>query len=235
MNLSPEWSKLLISCFTVLLAIPTQSSLAGLVDTSEYSLTQIEGVWSFGSTNRSNNAEVDNVHDLSSVNNLMSDGYTDLYDNTGTAENGIYTYDPDNKGIYYGRLTFSFNGGNDFQLETLDFISSRAFSASTQVILEYQLDGGGWQNAVTTTTEDLGMHPLLSNAFSSPPPAGTTFTLNFGSVLADQFRLTFDGGNQVSIHEVSVFGSAITAVPEPSSVVLSGLLVTVGLFRRRRP
>ena len=218
--------QLAVVCVAVLVASAGQVQ-AGIISTSEYSLSGLDGEWRFGSTGWNQSTIIDNVADFSTVAGLMSDGYVDDFGGSAGATNGIYTMS------FLNQLTFEFNVGTDFLLDDLSLISSRAYSGATDITLEYQLDGGAWQTATTSTTTSLGMFPTLSPNYSP----GTQYSLGFGSVLADSFRLTFNGGSQVSIHEVSVSGSSVSAVPEPSSLALFGIgacVAGLGGGRRRR-
>lgn len=199
---------------------------AAFISNSQYSLTQIGGTWAYGSTGWNLGTPVNNAADLVSVGQLLSNGYTDNFDQRTV--NGIYMFPGPN-----GQLTFSFNGGAQYLLDTLSFISSRAYGTSP-IVLEYKLGAGPWQIAESTTTSALGMYPALSNNLNP----GQSFSLSFGSVLADSFRITISG-SQVSLHEISVFGveAPSATTPEPTSLALAGFAgigMAVGAWRRRR-
>ena len=220
--------QLLCVCFATLLSTAADVQ-ADMISTSEYSLSGLDGEWHFGSTGYNQSIPVDNVADLSGVASLMSDGYVDDFGGDNGATNGVYSW----PFPYFGQLTFEFNGGTDFLLDEFSFISSRAYSPSTDIHLEYRLNGGAWQTATTSTTASLGMYPAIRLTYSP----GAQYSLDFGSVLADSFRLTFDGADQVSIHEVSVSGIS-AVVPEPATLALAGIgaisFFASGVFRRKR-
>lgn len=54
-------------------------------------------------------------------------------------------------------------------------------------------------------------------------------------ILADQIRLTTNGGQQISVHELVLTDVGVAQVPEPASIALFGLgLAAVAGIRRKR-
>lgn len=188
------------------------------IASSTYSLSALSGVFAFGRSDWNAYSEpggvVNNTTQLAAVKGLLSDGYVE-HNNQSLGFNGIYS------GYPYGNnsMTFSFTGGADYLLDSLTFLSSRSYGTTTSIILQYVLDGGAWQTALSTTSGALGMLNTGSRSY----------TLNFGGVQADAFRLVLDG-SQISFHELSVNG---TAVPEPGTVTMLGLGL-LGLVATRR-
>lgn len=213
-------TKMAVAC-VVLIAAAGQVQ-AGIISISEYSLTEITGVYAWGQTDWNDvvsSGSVNNVTDLGAVESLMSDGYT--FSPSGGTINGIYNWPIGG----FHALTFGFNGGTDFILDSLSFISSRNYG-DTPITVDYMLDGGGWITAASTTSDTLGITTGSAN----------TYMISLGGIQADAFRFTTNSGRQVSLHEISVEGAAAT-VPEPSSLALFGICVCVagvGAARRRR-
>lgn len=176
---------------------------------SNYSLSELSGVFAYGRTDWNAYGEtggrVNNSTDISRVQNLLSDGYTPLNSSQSGHYNGIYSGYPNANNT----IEFEFNGGSDYILNSLTFLSSRSYSTSTTIALQYALNGGAWQTALNTTTGALGISTGSAN----------DYTLNFGNVTADAFRLVLDG-SQISFHELSIDGAA---VPEPTTIALFGL------------
>lgn len=198
----------------------SSSAHGALINASNYSLDSIGGQWAWGNTDWNAVGAygyVDNVADLATVEGLLSDGYS--YAAPGSSDlNGIYNF----PGSGVRSLAFSFDSGVDFQLDSLSFISSRSYSSDTQVSVDYSLDGGAWVNALTTTAGALGI--------VTGSTAGT-YTLSFGGVTADAFRFNV-AGNQVSVHEILVDGSAVGAVPTPETLALMAIGI-LGIGYRR--
>ncbi|MDO9197542.1 PEP-CTERM sorting domain-containing protein [Rhodoferax sp.] len=207
------------------------SAIASPLSTTQYSVTGLSGSWAAGSTGwNSYPASVS----VASANTLMSDGYVD--DFSISAINGIYAGYPSSS----SSITFGTNDGSNVLLNYFSFITSRNYSNSTVLYLDYSVDGGAWINAETISTGALlaplssCLNPAVGYGNSC---AGQTATMGFGGVLADQWRLSLLGNqgapfNQVSLHEVIV-GSDST-VPEPESLALFGLaLAGLALTRRK--
>lgn len=216
----------------ILFVVATQVQ-AGVISPSNYSLVSIGGGWAFGSTGWNHGVAVDNTADLATVAGLLSDGYTDDLGGPAGVTNGIYTH----LAPYSGQLTFELNAVH--LLEELTFVSSRALLGTIEIALEYKLGDEPWKTATTATTGSLGMYPLL--LINQSP--GTSFSLDFGSALADSFRIIISEGYQVSIHEVEIMGTPAASapdpnvVPEPSSFAVFGIVAFMaGVFawRNRR-
>jgi hypothetical protein len=190
------------------------ASLAALISPIEYNLTGLTGNFAYGRTDYNAYGEsatfnLDNVSSLSTVETLLSDGYVPMGYIPGQ-KNGIYSGYPSTG---FHSIEFAFNNGTDYLLNSFSFLSSRAYTSSTNIQLEYALNGQPWQIASSTTSGALGITTGNANSY----------TLDFGGILADSFRLTLNSGGQVSFHEVSIDGSKATAVPEPATLALFGL------------
>lgn len=209
------------------LALIGSATLAGAapIATTSYHLSSITGTFAWGQTDWnavSSLGSVNNTTDLATVNAMMSDGYAFMAGGSGAATaNGIYNWPVGG----YNALTFTFDGGANHVLDSLSFVSSRSYAANTSIAVDVMLDGGAWVNALTTTAGALGIST----------GSGNTYTLNLGGVSADAFRFVLQGGNQVSVHEIGLAGSAAATVPEPASFALVALaLAGVGFARTRR-
>ncbi len=212
--------KIIAAAVALTLSASAQVSAAPIA-TSAYKLTALSGSFSFGQTNWNGFGQfgvIDNTTQLADVHAVLSDGYTPLGPWADTY-NGIYSGYPDNANT----IEFSF-GGADYALDTLTFLSSRSYTWETSIVMQYALNGGAWQTAASTTAGALGIMDGDASAY----------TLNFGGITADAFRLSLNG-NQISFHEISVDGQAIPAadVPEPAGMALLGLGL-LGLAASRR-
>jgi hypothetical protein len=183
---------------------------ADVISASTYSLTKLTGNFNYGYTDWNGGSVVNNSAQLNRVEGILSDGYVANTTRKGTV-NGIYSGYPDAANT----IEFSFDGGVDYKLDSLTFLSSRSYSDATTVGLQYALNGGNWVTAMNTTAGALGI--TTGDAYN--------YTLNFGGVTADAFRLVLNG-DQISFHEISVDGAlkvAPAVVPEPTTVALLGL------------
>jgi hypothetical protein len=187
---------------------------AQIIPSGEYSLTSITGSYAWGQTDW-NDATclgyVDNVADLATVETLLSDGYTAQSANSpcgaNPIANGIYNWDP----AGFHALEFDMVGGANYTLNQLNFMSSRSYSGTTPITVDYAVDGGPWTTAVATTSGTIGITTGAAN----------TYSLSLGGVVADRFRFTTTDGDQVSLHEISIEGVAelaITSIPTLSEV-----------------
>jgi hypothetical protein len=199
------------------------SSFATVISSDDYSLTAASE-FGLGSTGWNMQSTAGYTSDLTLIEGLLSDGYVD--DFSKSVVNGIYYGFPSEGSTSI--LEFSMDGGVDTQLGELSFLSSRAYAdGNTVITLEYQLNGGGWITGASGTAAQLGMYPGLEENLS---PA-QEFKLGFGGIVtADQFRMTFAGTSQVSLHEVQV-----SSVPVPAAVWLFGsALAGLGWVRRKQ-
>ncbi|HZZ79886.1 MAG TPA: hypothetical protein VFE62_15310 [Gemmataceae bacterium] len=216
--------RVLFSFLAVIVAsVHAREARAGLINATNYSLTQITGSYAWGQTDWNDVAGqgfVNNGTDLAKVQTLMSDGYANSP--PGGTVNGVYNWLPGG----FHALEFQFNGGQQYTLDQLTFISSRSYGPGTPISVDYSLGGGPWITAVATTSGALGISTGSAN----------TYVLNLGGVVADAFRFTTNGGDQVSLHEISIFGSP-AAVPEPASLAIFGFLTVsvIGYVGLRGP
>ena len=214
---------------TSMLVASTGQVHAGVISSTEYTLANIDGQWAWGNSGHnevSSFGYVANVADLSIVDGMMSDGYAAAGPGANAPHgNGIYTWGASSS---VRRLEFAMNGGADFTLDELSFLSTRSW-ADFPIGIDYRLDGGSWINAdVSTTYTELGH-------FNNFNGAAKIATLSFGGIVADEFRLTLSAGanQQLSVHEVIVSGS-LNQVPEPASLAIFGTICLVACGRRRR-
>lgn len=191
--------------FFLLFSFSATTVSAAPISSGAYSLTAIVGSYAWGCTDW-NAADplgyVDNIADIGTVQALLSDGYVFQPQGCTSNPNGIYNWDPVLEGAGLHVLEFDFNGGTNYLLNSLSFISSRSYSDGTPISIEYALDGGAWIVAASTTSGGLGITTGDAN----------TYVISLGGVLADRFRFVTNGGDQVSVHEIIIDGMA-PAVP----------------------
>jgi hypothetical protein len=195
---------------------------AAPIAASTYSLTGLTGTFEYGRTDWNGLSDVGYVNDttdISRVQTILSDGYTAMSSGQNGQVNAIYSGYPGGENT----IAFAFNSGMDYVLNSLTFLSSRSYASNTTIVLEYALNGGAWQTTASTTTGALGISTGNAN----------NYTLNFGGVTADAFRLVLNG-SQISFHEISLDGAA-AAVPEPTTIALLGLGLLGFAVTRRKP
>lgn len=101
---------------------------------------------------------------------------------------------------------------------------------------DYSLDGVAWTSLVSVDASfgdvpAFGMDTMTSIAGDAEYVAG----MDFASVNARFLRAYgVSGDNLYSLGEVQAFGSAVAAVPEPSSLAVFGLISVGWVVRRRR-
>ncbi|MEM9827992.1 MAG: PEP-CTERM sorting domain-containing protein [Planctomycetota bacterium] len=122
------------------------------------------------------------------------------------------------------------------------------WDASDFVLLEYQIDGGGFENLLAFQS--------MANGFNSAPAQDTNFSgTGDGPELTDTFseftadivgtgssldlRFTFDldsGDEDIALDLLSVSGNRMGGgvVPEPATIGIFAMLGAVGVVRRRR-
>ena len=221
-----------VATIAILAGAATQASAVS-ISPGAYTMTGIVGTYTYGQTDLNYGVPVANVADLGLVEGMMSDGYHSPVnggENEYPSDIGIYNFPA--AGLH--ALEFAMNGGQDYNLDSLSFISTRSFSDATPIQVDMALDGGGWVLAAATTSGALGI------------VTGTdaVYTIALGGVQADRFRLTTGGGGQLSIHEIIVGGEIITpddpgdpgVIPEPLTVVavLGSMGGLCGYLRKRR-
>ena len=196
-----------------------------LLSSSEYDLTDISGGWYKGSTGW--NLGVTPVS-LFEADTVLSDGYVD--DFSQTVFNGIFATTDAPQSLVFGTT-----GGIDVTLNSFSFITTRNYGNNSIMSLDYRLDGGSWINAVVMTSNDL-IAPLSTCLSTSANHCeGKTAIMDFGGVLADEWRWTHNSGYQVSLHEVIIDVQSAASVPEPSILALIGLgLAGFGFSRKRK-
>ena len=200
----------------------TFNAVASPISTSSYQLTSLTGNFVLGQTDWNGFNQfgaLNNVTQRALVQSILSDGYVAMYSPGNGQFNGIYSGYPSSTQT----IEFAFNGGADVTLDSLTFLSSRSYSNTTSVMLQYAHDGSAWQTALNTTAGQIGITTGVAH----------DYTLNFGGVTADAFRLVL-GGNQISLHEITINGAEVAQVPEPVSIALLGLgLFGLGATRKR--
>jgi hypothetical protein len=192
-------------------------------------LTSIVGSYAWGCTDwngESTLGYVNNVSDLGTVEELLCDGY-EFQPSGCSTPNGIYNWET--PGLH--ALEFAFNGGTNYTLNSLSFISSRSYGTSTPISIEYSVDEGSWIEAASTTSGDLGI----------TSGDAETYTINLGGVIADRFRYTTNGGEQVSIHEISIDaelasgnGESIPTMTEWGMIIMFLIMTGSAFWMMRR-
>lgn len=222
------------------------AATAAPIPPSSYTMS-LEGFWVWGWTDWnavSCFGQIDNNADRARAEMLMSDGYMDDFtsgcDLPVDTTNGLYNWQefvPDSPDANEpgaplvpsdACMVFDMNGGIDATVDSIEFISSRSYSSSTEVTVEYAMDGGPWNLALSTTASDLGI----------TTGAGNPYTLNLGGVIGDAFRLCVLGasGDQISFHEVTFDGLAgVPSMPPLGMLALIAVLLALGyaVLRRR--
>jgi len=214
--------------FLLLFVFSPVSTSADTLPCSEYTLTAIVGSYAWGCTDWnavSTLGYVNNVSDLGTVEALLCDGY-EFQPDECSVTNGIYNWET--PGLH--ALEFAFNGGTNYTLNTLSFISSRSYEDGTPISIEYAVDGGSWIEAASTTSGALGIITGDAN----------TYTINLGGVIADRFRYIINGGEQVSIHEIIIDVEeegeveSIPTINEWGIIIMSLILAGSALWMIRR-
>ncbi|MEO1527466.1 MAG: PEP-CTERM sorting domain-containing protein [Planctomycetota bacterium] len=129
-------------------------------------------------------------------------------------------------------VVFEFDYGSEHVID--DLTISADLNDSYQ--FDYSLDGVNWTSLVTVDASfgdvpAFGMDTMTSIAGDAEYVGGMDFT----SVNARFLRAYSIGGdNAYSLGEVQAFGSAVAAVPEPSSRAVFGLISMGWVVRRRR-
>ena len=222
------------------------AAIAAPIPPASYTMS-LEGPWVWGWTDWnavSCFGQMDNNADRARAEMLMSDGYVDNFNTSCDlpvdTTNGLYNWedvveaDPDAanqpgqpEAASNACMVFDMNGGVEATVDSIDFISSRSYGDSTEVTVEYAMDGGPWTEALSTTSGDLGI--------TTGP--GNTYTLNLGGVTGDAFRLCALGaaGDQISFHEVTFDGVAgVPSMPPLGMLALIAVLLTLGFMVLRR-
>ena len=129
-------------------------------------------------------------------------------------------------------VVFEFDYGSTHLIE--DLTISADLNDTYQ--FDYSLDGVNWTSLVTVDASfgdvpAFGMDTMTSIAGDSEYVAGMDFT----AVNARFLRAySVSGDNLYSLGEVQAFGSAVSAVPEPSSLAVFGVISLGWVVRRRR-
>jgi len=205
-----------------LLAGLALAAFAGLASATPvaYTVAGLGGSWAWGDTewnDAGTHGYVNDSTDVGKVNALLNGVYA--YAAPGAATpNGIYNW-PSNASVIFSTGEAYYN--------TLTLLSSRSYSPTTQIVVDYSNDHGStWLTALTTTTGALGWTDIGTGG-----TATETLNLNLGGVLGNELRFSANG-QQISLHTVAIAGST---VPEPGTIGLVGLaLAGVGLAARRR-
>jgi hypothetical protein len=181
-------------------------------------VTSMGGEWAWGNTGYNAIVElgsVDNTADLPIVSNMLAGPYVHQPIGSPNA-NGIYKYPTGPWSLVFSLPSLSI-------VDSISILSSRSYSNTTNVIIDYSIDGGvTWLNVVTGTTGSLGWPLVISTDIAF------LVTLDLFEITANQIRLSFVGGNQVSIHSVTF---DVTATPLPGALVLfASALSGLGLF-----
>jgi len=206
-----------------LLPLSTLSS-AGIINSADYELTNIDGSFTWGNTNwnlAGSKGYVDNTADLSEIDTLLSDGYEFSSGNTGKV-NGIYNWST------FGYHAFTYNFVETTTFSGLDLLISRNYSLLTPFFAEV-FDGNNWTTLVSGTTGDLGLTLSIMNNQATTQ----NVSVDFGSVTGNAIRFGYNNGSQIALHEVTFNGNvSTTSVPEPSTFAIFALGM-IGLASRR--
>lgn len=210
----------LLAVAAVTAAAATSASATSL----DYSVSNISGSWAWGQTQWNDEAGlgyVNNATDLAAVEAILEGAYVYQAPHAQVA-NGIYNW-PSN-----GSVTFQ--TGALSTLNTLSILSSRSYSSSTSISVDYSADGGAsWTQAFSSTTGAMGWVDV-----GTAGSATELINIALGGVYGNALRFNVVG-DQVSLHTVTLDGST-TAVPEPESyaLMLLGLGLVAAAKRRQR-
>ncbi len=213
--------KILLTLLAAVGAAASFSAHADVIPTSSWNVTGLQGTWAYGTTDWNFGEAVNNVADVAQVNAMMKDGYVAHPQSYDSPVTGIFNYRT--PGFHALEVTL----GADTAMGSFTFWNTRSDSPTTPIGLDYRLNGGAWINVMSSTSGALG---LLEG------PGLEIITISMAGILADQIRLTTNGGNQISVHELVLSDADVVAhVPEPASIALFGLgLAAVGGIRRKR-
>jgi hypothetical protein len=208
-----------------LIAIAVLAGLAKVACAAsvDYSVTGLSGTWAYGNTEWNGYGSLgnlDNTTQVGTVDALLHSAYTYSAPNSA-ATNGIYNF-PSSAAI-----VFSTAGMTTF--DSLTVLSSRSYSPTTTIRVDYSNDGGlTWLQALNTSTGALGWVDVGTGG-----SATETITMALGGVQGDELRFSANG-SQISLHTVSIDG--VSVVPEPSATAM--LVASLGLIgfaaKRRR-
>jgi hypothetical protein len=216
--------------FAATAAIVAALGAASEAAAADFTLASIGGTWAYGET-QWNDFErlgaVDNIDDLAVVDAMLHAPYVYRPPSQGVA-NAIYSYPTPGD----HSLSFLVDDGMAV-LESVTILSSRSYTSTTVIALDYSNDGGAtWLNALTTTTGAAGWINVGTGRTQT-----VMLDLAFGGVTGNAFRF-FTTGGQINLHNLALTASPVDTggVPEPATwaLMIVGFGAAGAALRRRR-